>query len=169
MCLRICRVPTRSLSLLVSSLGSKKASSRSGEQQAAGQHAHQTLSNPLLLVPCLCPKLPRTEFVYLGHSGTGDSQDSEVKDSLWRMQEARTPWPSISPQCFLEVGRVRAQGALIPTRWYHTVHVRLRPGVTRTSGLFPTVHGELTRDPPQRSSCFWAGLQVENNSQALSS
>lgn len=36
MCLRICRVPTRSLSLLVSSLGSKKASRRSGEQQAAG-------------------------------------------------------------------------------------------------------------------------------------
>lgn len=62
-------------------------------------------------------------------------------------------------------GRVTA---LIPVGWYHTVHVRLRSGVTRTSGLIPTIHGELTRDAPQRSSCFWAGLQLENNSQALS-
>lgn len=38
MCLRTCRVPTRVLSLLVSSLGSRKASRRSGEQHAAGEH-----------------------------------------------------------------------------------------------------------------------------------
>lgn len=41
-CLSTCRVPTRVLSLLESSLGSRKASRRSGEQQAAGR-GHKTL------------------------------------------------------------------------------------------------------------------------------
>lgn len=56
MCLTTWRVPTRVLSLLVSSLGSRKASRRSGEQQAAGQALIKELfvtSCPMLPAGCL--------------------------------------------------------------------------------------------------------------------
>lgn len=95
MCLRICRVPTRSLSLLVSSLGSKKASRRSGEQQAAGRHAHQILSKSLF-APCLHPKLTRTESVHGCHSVTRAWQDREAKLTVGSAGDS-TSWPSISP------------------------------------------------------------------------
>lgn len=55
-CFTTWRVPTRVLSLLVSSLGSRKASRRSGEQQAAGQALIRELfvtSCPLLPAGCL--------------------------------------------------------------------------------------------------------------------
>lgn len=134
-------------------------------------HIRHFLTVSLLLIPCLCPKLPGLSLYILVILKLEIPRTVKAKTHCGECRKLELPGINFTPifsgsDCIK--GRVTAQRALIPVGWYHTVHVRLRSGVTRTSGLIPTIHGELTRDAPQRSSCFWAGLQLENNSQALS-